>query len=171
MLKKILVNSLRLVYTCAVCHTVTTACRPKMARGQIIDIYKEPRCPTSYTTRIKIRSGSQYNLRLTSQSSAVASFILRIPMCVKFIFIFTNFPNFDLGKTFPILSDKHFFIFGGQKDQINLRNLSINLPKSAIKFALIFLINSVDIFLQFAKKFTTVYSKLRRNASTKFFQI
>ncbi len=25
---------------------------------QIIDIYKKPRCPTSYTTHVKIRSGS-----------------------------------------------------------------------------------------------------------------
>ncbi len=29
-------------------------------------------------------------------------------MRVKFVFIFTNFPNFDLGKTFPILSDSIF---------------------------------------------------------------
>ncbi len=35
-------------------------------------------------------------------------------MRIKFIFIFMNFPNFDLGKTFPILSDSIFFIFGGK---------------------------------------------------------
>ncbi len=31
-----------------------------------IDIYKKPRCPTSCTMHVKIRSGSYYNLRLTS---------------------------------------------------------------------------------------------------------
>ncbi len=74
-----------------------------------IDIYKKPRCPTSYTTHVKIRSGSSYNLRLTSKSSAVASFTLCIPMRV------TNFPNFNLWKTFPIRSDSIFLFLARRR--------------------------------------------------------
>ncbi len=54
-------------------------------------------------------------LQSVSKSSVEDSFILRIPMRVKFIFIFTNFPNIDLGKTFPILSDSIFLFLAGRR--------------------------------------------------------
>ncbi len=77
------------------------------------NIARECKCqPQTYIKNLDVQLPIPRMLKFVS---AVASFIFRILMRVKFIFIFTNFPNFDLGKTFPILSDRIFLFLAGRR--------------------------------------------------------